>query len=344
VRVLRLAAHWLLIVYLGATMTAAEPRPPVDVRALLKEIGGFTDQDLGQIDRGVAIARVLETDTREIAVAGAVRIRAQRDRLVARVRDIDHLKRSAVVLDAGRFHEVPIAEDLARAPFEEYNLDLRDCRPGECRVRLSADDITRFHQTVDWRATDWRDRSTRTWREVLAAHAAAYARDGRAALPVYTNKAESLSVASELLVLSAKFGFASRFSTDLHRYLQQFGRARPACAEETMYWSKEDFGVRPVLRISHQIICPAHDAVLIATNQVYADHYLDAALGLTIAVDAGDAAGDAFYMIAVNRARTRSLSGFLRRMLRGTVQGRSRDAMRKILTGTRAGLESDLPH
>jgi hypothetical protein len=102
--------------------------------------------------------------------------------------------------------------------------------------------------------------------------------------------------------------------------------------------------VRPVFRISHQIVFPMADAVLIATNQVYADHYLDAALGLTIAVDTGDGGARGFYMIAVNRARTRSLSGFLRRFARGTVQGRSREAMRKILTATRFALEPTLPH
>ena len=133
----------------------------------------------------------------------------------------------------------------------------------------------------------------------------------------------------------------NRFSPEFYRYLQDFGPSPPAGSEDTLYWSKEDFGVRPVFRISHQVIQPVRDAVLIATNQVYADHYMDAALGVTVAADAG---ADAFYMIAVNRARTRSLSGFLRRFVRGTVQGRSRDAMRKILTATRVGLESDLPH
>lgn len=80
--------------------------------------------------------------------------------------------------------------------------------------------------------------------------------------------------------------------------------------------------------------------MLVATNQVYADHDLDAALGVTLAIDASDSRGRAFYMIAVNRARTRSLSGFLRRMVRATVQTRGRDAMRKILTATKSGLES----
>lgn len=342
---LRTAVHRVgLPVCLVAVTVAVEPQAALDVRGLLKDVAGFTDEDWSHIERGVAVAKVVETDIREIAVAGAVRIRGQRDRLVARVRDIEHLKRSAVVLDVGRFDSPPDAEDLARAPFEPYNLDLRDCRPGECRVRLSADDIARFHRAVDWRAADWRDRSAGTWREVLAAHAAAYARDGRAALPVYTNKVEPLHVAAELSVLAGKFDFVNRFSADFYKYLQQFGPTRPAGSEETMYWSKEDFGVRPVFRISHQVIFPVRNAVLIATNQVYADHYLDAALGLTVAVDAGDAPGEAFYMIAMNRARTRSLSGFLRRLVRGTVQGRSRDAMRKILTATRSAIESDLPH
>ena len=329
-----------LAVALAVVVLAAEPRPGVDVRALLREIAGFSNEDLTSIDRGVAVAKVLATDTREVAVAGAVRIKAQRDRLVARVRDIENLKRSAVVLDVGRFQDIPSIEDLSRAPFDDYSLDLRDCRAGECRVRLTAEDIGRFHQSVDWQAAGWRDRSSRVWREVLAGHAEAYARKGAAALPVYANKVEPLSVASELSHLSAKFGFVTRFSSDFHRYLEQFGPLPPAGSQEMMYWSKEDFGVRPVFRISHQVILPVADAVLIATNQVYADHYMDAGLGLTLAVDDGDG----FYMIVVNRARTRSLSGFLRRLVRGTVQGRSREALRKILTATRSALEADLPH
>jgi hypothetical protein len=330
-----------VLVCLAAVALAAESQSAVDVRTLLTEIAGFTSEDWANVERGVAVAKVVDTDAREIAVAGAVRIKAERGRLVARIRDIEHLKRSAVVLDVGRFNDPPTTRDLARAPFEDYNLDLRECRPGDCRVRLSADDIALFHRRVDWRAPDWRERSASAWREALTAQASAYIRNGRSALPVYANKAEPLDVASELGTLGAKFWFVNRFSPEFYRYLQQFGQPAPAGSHHSLYWSKEDFGVRPVFRISHQVILPVEDAVLIATNQVYADHYLDAALGLTVAVDAHD---EGFYMIAVNRARTRSLSGFLRRFVRGTVQGRSRDAMRKILTATRVGLESDLPH
>jgi hypothetical protein len=44
-------------------------------------------------------------------------------------------------------------------------------------------------------------------------------------------------------------------------------------------------------------------------------------------------------MVSVSRARTRSLSGFMRSFVRSTVQGRSRDALQKILGATKAALE-----
>jgi hypothetical protein len=80
--------------------------------------------------------------------------------------------------------------------------------------------------------------------------------------------------------------------------------------------------------------------VMIATKQIYGTHYIDAALGITLALDAPDGSSSAFYMVCVNRARTRSLSGFLRGMVRSVVLNRSRDALEKILKSTKASLES----
>ena len=49
-----------------------------------------------------------------------------------------------------RFSAVPTPADLQHVTFEDRSLDLRDCRPGDCPVRLSADDIARFHKEVNW--------------------------------------------------------------------------------------------------------------------------------------------------------------------------------------------------
>ena len=324
------------------TALALVPRPQAaSARALLQTIAKISDREWTNIERGEPLARTLSADSREVAVLGAVRIKAGRDRLIARMRSISTLKRAAIVLDAGVFSSQPTPHDLARLSLEEHSLDLRNCSPGDCHVRLTADDIARFHREVNWEAADWRNRSADIWRSVLAAHAAAYQERGRTALPIYTNKNDPLSVSSELDVLLAHYAFLEDYSPGLHAYMQRFGPGIPAGAETTLYWTKEDFGIRPIIRISHQVSRrPTHgnDPALIVTNQVYADHYLDAALTVTMAVGAADDT-NSFYMISVNRARTRSLTGWLRAMVRTAVHNRSRDAMRKILSATKAALE-----
>jgi hypothetical protein len=324
------------------SVSSAGPTP----RDLLRQLAQFSDSDWTSVERGEAVAKALDTDPRHIAIVGAVRIRGSPEQLIRRYRDVERLERSALVIDVGRFSIPPVPADLLEAPFEEYSLDLRSCRSGECRVRLSAADISRFHSDVNWDARDWRSQSASLWRQVLAARTAEYLARGRHGLPDYMNKADALRVPSELSLLLAEFRFVAAYSPEFHGYMQNFGPDAPAGAEHTVYWTKEDFGVRPIFRISHQVVyrVPAGGVTLIATNQIYADHYLDAALSLALAVDAASGRGEEFYMIAINRARTRSLSGLLRRFARSAVQNRSRDAMRRILTGTKSSVEAEVQH
>lgn len=337
-RILALSAAWVLAAAAPPTVQKAVPSP----RDLLYQIAELTEREWAALERGETVAKVLETDTREVAVAGAVRIRADSARLIHRYRDIMHLKRGAVVLDVGAFSSPPVPADLARAPFEEYNLDLRDCQPYDCRVRLAEQDIRRFHQEVNWRQPDWRIRSAAVWRSVLAGYAAAFARDGRRALPVFANKREPLSVPGELAGLVGGVEFVGLLVPELFAYMEDYTPPIPHGSEQILYWTKEDFGIRPVFRISNQVIFPAPLPPLrlvVSTNQIYADHYLDAALILTVAIDApGSQQG--FYLVSVSRARTRSLSGLLRSFVRSTVQSRSREALRKILTSARTSLET----
>jgi hypothetical protein len=338
----------IVVVLAAATATAVMARPerqqPPDrtPRGLLRSLASISDAEWTAIDRGDAVAKVLDTDGREIAVAGAIRIAAPIASLVDRYRDIDRLKRSSIVLDVGKFSQPPSPSDLARAPLEDYSLDLRDCRPSDCRVRLSADDIARFHREVDWSAADWRHRSAALWREVLISRVTAYARGGRQALSVFVNKREPLSVASELAGLVRETAFTATYAPEVYAFMREFTPPLPAGAEDVLYWSKEDFGVRPVFRVSHQVIAKGRTApatIVVVTNQIYADHYLDAALTVTLAIDAPGSTAPSFYLVSVSRARTRSLTGLLRTFVRSTVQSRSREALRKILAATRTGLE-----
>jgi hypothetical protein len=322
----------------GGATGGSTPSP----RELLESVGQFTQEEWAAVERGQAVARLLDTDAREIAVVGAVRIAGSANTLLVRYRDLRHLKRGSVVLDVSRFSPTPQPSDLISLPLEEYSLDLRRCRHGDCQVRLGAADVERFQRDVNWQGSEWRAQSASVWREVLYSYTTGYLAHGRSALPAYVNKPEPLRVADELSQLVRAYQFVAAYSPEFHAYLQEFGPRAPAGADHALYWTKEDFGIRPVLRISHQVVyrtsTPAL-AAFVATNQIYADHYLDAALGLVMIMRA-DAEGDAFYMISVNRARTRSLSGVLRRLARAAVQNRSREAMRTILSNTKALIEN----
>jgi hypothetical protein len=337
------SAPQLTVLTLGGWLCAAGVLPAhgLSPRDLLRSVAQFSDAEWAAVERGEPVAKVLDTDTREVAVAGAIRIAGSRDQLISRSRDLEVLKSSAAVLDASRFSTMPSAADLQRVTFDDHNLDLRNCRPGDCTVRLGADEIARFHREVNWNGADWRTQSAGVWREVLANYASAYQRSGRTGLPDYVNKRDALSVASEVRLLLNEYGFVGSYSPELAAYLRDFGSNAPRGAQQMLYWTREDFGIRPIFRISHQVVYqvpgPA-PSTWIATNQVYADHYLDAALTVTAALESGQPARE-FYMISVSRARTRSLSGLLRRFVRSTVQGRSRDAMRKILAATKSAIE-----
>jgi hypothetical protein len=345
-RTCRVLAGAAILAVVAITHPSARERTggACDYRNLLGRTG-FSAREISDIERERPVARVLDTDRRQVAVIGAVKIRAPRDLLAARVRTIDYLKGGGNILHVGQFGRTPSAGDLARLPFEEYDLDVRACRAGDCRVRLSADDISRFHREVNWRSSAWRDESAAVWREVLGGYASAYVRAGPSTLPVYANKEEPLAVADERSLLLGESTVLAACAPDVHAYLQDPARVRLPGLDTFTYWSVEDFGIRPVIRVIHQgVYRPASAGVplVVMSDQIYAAHYLDAAVGHAFAIDVPGEEGQAFYMVLTTRARTRSLTGLLRTLVRSTVQSRSREAIAKLLSSTKRALENQV--
>ena len=339
----RLMFSLLIVTALGVS-AAAGPSGTQEPHEFLRAVGAFTGADLAALASGEAVARVLDTDRREIAVIGAVRVNAPRDRLFERYRDVTGLGRSEAAVEVGIFGPTPREEDLRGLTFEDYDLEtIRDCQPGDCGVRLSANDMVRFQRGVNWRAPDWRDHACSLWRRLLAGYAAGYMTGGNLALAEYRNKSQPLRVDEEFKILFSESQYFRAGAPDFFRYMEDYPAAQLAGAENILFWSKENFGMRPVLTITHQTLytlpagrVPPAPSAVIATKQIYATHYFDAALGLSLMFDDGDAG---FYLLSVNRARTRSLSSFLRGFARGQVQKRSHDALQKLLRSTKLTLE-----
>jgi hypothetical protein len=321
--------------------------PAGEPHTFLRTAAGFSPSDLAALDRGEALAKVLDTDRREVALVGAVRVKATRDRLFDQYRDVSGLRRSQVFLEVGTFGSTPRVEDLRGLTFEDSDLDIiRDCKPGDCGVRLPSEGLARFQRDVDWRAPDSRQQAGSLWRQLLVNYVTGYAAHGDKALAEYQNKEVPLSVAEEFKVLFEETRYFRPAAAEFLGYLEAFPAAHLEGAEDILYWDKKAFGLRPVVTLTHlTLYAPpgigvpspaAAPAALIATKQIYATHYFDAALGLTLVFD-DHASG--FYMLCVDRARTRSLTGFIRGFVRGIVQRRCRDAMEKILRTTKLTLE-----
>jgi hypothetical protein len=320
----------------AARVPAATVSP--EPHKFLRDVARFSDADLASIDRGQALAKVLDTDRREVAVVGVVRINAEPLRLFDRYRDISSLKSSDVVMEVGRFGTPPKPDDLSALHFENYDLEtIRECKPGDCGVRLSTENMDRFARDVNWRAADWRQQAATEWRQLLAKDAADYVTSGR--LGDYRNKETPLDIASEFSILYDASSYFKPIAPQFFGYFEHFPQVRLDNVENILYWSKDDI-YRPVTRMTHLMLYPPDASSprpgIIATKQIYAAHYFDAGLGLTFTFRDG---GSGFYMLAVNRVRTRSLTGIMRTMVRSIVQRRSREAMEGILRSTKAGLE-----
>lgn len=317
-------------------------RSTSDVHELLRIVGGFGPAQLAALDRGEALARILKTDRREVAVIGAVRIKGARERMVERFRRVANLRNSDLVMQVGVFGPTPQPGDLAGLTFEQYDVDaIRECRPGDCPVRLSKEAIARMQGAIDWRAPDARSQSARAWRQVLADVAVGYTRGGDSALLEYVNKAEPLSVATELNLVYEDFAHLFKRAPHLAQHIKQYPNARIDGAENVLFWSKSDLGVRPVVSITHQTIyAPPSGPMFIAAKRIYAMHYIDAGLGVTMLTDDGDGG---FYMTILERIRTRSLTGFSRAVVRSVVQDKTREGVEKMLRGSKRALESRIP-
>jgi len=336
-RIVTMAAIMALAVAVGASSqnSSAVGEP----QKFLRMVAKFSETDLATLEQGNPIARVLDTDKREIAVVGAVHINGPRERLFDRYRDIPGLKGNALVLEVGRFGTPPRPEDLNPLHFENYDLDaIKVCKPGDCGVRLSTENMDRFAREVNWRAPDWRQQAGNLWRQLLAKDVADYLATGR--LSDYHNKAAPLDIADEFSILYEDSKYFEPLFPQFFAYVKNFPQVRLDGVENILYWSKDDI-YRPVTRMTHLSLYPptaeAQRPGVIATKQLYAAHYFDAGLGFTFTFNDR---GSGFYMLVVNRVRTRSLIGFMRVMVRTIVQRRSREAMEGILGSTKRALES----
>ena len=347
----------VILSLLGVAIAIAGAGPRVEptretLRRYLTDQIGYSDRDWRDVLAGRAVAKNLETpEAVDVSIFGAVRVRARARDLAEQIREIDVLERKLNVIGVGKFNDPPRLSDLDGLELLESDVHaLRNCRPGDCELQLSENAMARFDALVDWDSADAPAQAIRIYREVIFDVLRTYRVGGVDTLGTYADRNPATPISKEV------HGLPNPLNTpmpipELTRFLREYPRSSLPGADEFFYWNMGEFGMKPTTRLNQVVIQPFPTGVaslpglryVIATSQIYANHYFSATLELRTLVDDDDGEDDGFFLLYATRSRVTGLSGFFKGLLRVIVRRRARSGMERYLTNTQAIIEGRSP-
>ena len=331
------AVSALMVVH-GAAAPGATVPP--DVRAVLSRDLKFSSTDFTDLERGRIVKHTLDaTAPGEVAVAAATRVGVRKEQFIERLRDIAQFKRGPDVVQIGRFGNPPALEDLAPLQIGREDIDLRNCRVGNCDIRLPRNVIERFQRDIDWNAPDADARAATLFRQVLLDNVRAYEADAPGRILEYDDEKRPVRPVDDFDGLLRASKYVGALVPEMPAHLLNPSSAPMANAEDFVYWSKEKFGLTPFITVTHVTICPIRSgAYVIASRDVYSTRYVDASLSFTIASDVAGAEG-ACYLVYANRSRAYALKGPFAGLRRSIVERRTRNSVEENLRNMKMKLE-----
>lgn len=315
--------------------------PPV-LASFLTEEAQATPDEREALLAGRPLVKLLEAEAaREVAVLGAVWVKAPRSRYVDQVKDIEQFERGGAFRITKRISDPPSPDDFQALTISDQDFqDLKNCKVGDCVLKLDADGVQALRAQVDWRKPTAKADATAILRRLTLEYVNGYREGGNARLGVHRDHEHPTFVASEFGSMIERLPRLASEMPELTRYLLEYPKAKLANSINFLYWQETQFGLKPTVRISHLVIEDRPDRTVVASKMLYASHYFWTALELRVLLP--DAArGPGFWLVTVNRSRSDGLSGFTGRVIRGRVRSEVEAGTRAALTATKAKLESN---
>lgn len=331
-------------VLLGGIVGAITPLPGQQAPALLtqflRQSIGLDSTQLAAVERGQAVVKVLDTrDQRDVAVFAIVTARVSRDAYIAQVRDFQRWLRAPTRTRFGLFNDPAMVADVQAVMIDNRDVaDLKDCRPGDCKIKLPATEMRRIQQAIDWKATDVQAQVNAYARQRLTDYVTAYRARGDSALVVYDDRG-NVRASDAFAALLAESPYVYQYAPSFHRYLAGYPHDTLDGLSEVLYWSEDQLPrLRPILSIKHLALYAPPElagATIVAEKQIYANHYFEAALELLTVVDRSPGV----YLLLLRRFRFDALPSGGLLNLRGRVIGKLRDQARADLEREKATAE-----
>ncbi len=307
---------------------------------------GFTPDLLAAVDAGTGAAVVLPSSVdHEIAVAGAVFVRATGNRLVSVLQDVERLESGKGFIRTKKLSIPPRLADFAGLQLPPDDVEaLRGCAPGNCDVKLGQRAFDLLAK-VDWSAPDAATRVNALFRQISLDYAVAYRKDGNKALTVYLDSDRPQFIAREFEGMIGRVDLWPDVLPPLAKYLHGYPTApRPPLTRDFFYWSMAEFGLKPVFRLNHVVVYstgrssgPLH---VVAVKQLYASHYFHTALEVRVVVSDPRRSGKGVYLIVLNIGRSDGLTGMFGGLVKSRASNGSRDGMERALAAIKRMAEA----
>lgn len=347
-RVIRILTSVVALTFLivAATVPGSSQSNP-DLQAFFRQDIGLSQDQIAAIRSGQAFAKNLHSrSSDEIFAFGAVYINAAPVDYLKYSRDIDRLRKLPEYLAIGEFSDPPHLSDLKGFTFDSDDIKaLGECKPGDCQVQMPASSIEELHQSVDFSAPDAEAKVNQLLQKTALERLIAYQRAGNQVLGVYNDKRNPTEVPEQFKYMLSYSKALPKYLPDFYNYLLTYPDGKPAQVEDTFYWTKVKFGLKPTLRVVHVLTMrgrsPIEPAYTIAEKQLYSSHYFETALDLTFCIrEPTDVEQPGFYLIMVMGSEQAGLTGFKGSIVRKVAVDRSASSLQKSLAAIKDALES----
>ena len=296
-------------VLLCAGLPPVRAQTPERLVQFLQQSIGLDAKQIAAVERGEPLVTALQTqNSRDVAVFGIITTRVARETIVRQMRDFPTWLRNPNRLRFGIFSNPATVADAQALTIEKGDADdLKNCRPGECKFKLPPAEMGRVHERVNWSAPDAQQQVTNYTRQRLVDYVTAYRARGDSALVDYDG-APVVRASDAFAALLGDSPYVYQYAPSLQQYLSTYPRTKLDDASEVVYWSEDAAPhLRRILSVTHAVLYSPPElpgTSLVASKQIYANHYFEGALDLTTIIDRQDASGAAgSYLLVLRRYR-----------------------------------------
>jgi hypothetical protein len=229
--------------------------------------------------------------------------------------DFDRLRKLPSYLALGVFSNPPQLSDLKDFSFDDDDVQaLKDCKPGDCLIQMPASSIEELHRSVDWSAPNVKEQVNQHLQKTALQRLLAYQREGNQVLGVYNDKRNPTEVPQQFAYMLSYAKALPERLPDFYQYLLTYPNGKPGNVEDTFYWARVKFGLKPTLRVVQVVTMRGNPtdemAYAIAEKQLYSSHYFETALDLSFCIrGSDDSKQPGFYLIMAMGSEPAGLTG-----------------------------------